>query len=152
MIGSSVEKAGIIRHGAKLLSAVCETTVPRICVLVRKAYGGGYLAMSGAPTHPDAMLALPTAMPALVGPEAAVNAIHYNQIMELPEGERSAFVAAKRDEYAEDIDVYKAAADTFAAEDVVAPEALRDDLVNRFRIYSRRNAATIQRRSAVHPV
>ncbi len=152
MIGSSVEKAGIIRHGAKLLSAVCETTVPRICVLVRKAYGGGYLAMSGAPTHPDAMLALPTAMPALVGPEAAVNAIHYNQIMELPEAERSAFVAAKRDEYAEDIDVYKAAADTFAAEDVVAPEALRDDLVNRFRIYSRRNAATIQRRSAVHPV
>ena len=152
MIGSSVEKAGIIRHGAKLLSAVCEATVPRICVLVRKAYGGGYLAMSGAPTHPDAMLALPTAMPALVGPEAAVNAIHYNQIMELSEAERSAFVAAKRDEYAEDIDVYKAAADTFAAEDVVAPEALRDDLVNRFRIYNRRNAATIQRRSAVHPV
>ncbi|MGI6853686.1 acyl-CoA carboxylase subunit beta [Mesorhizobium sp. 1B3] len=152
MIGSSVEKAGIIRHGAKLLSAVCEATVPRICVLVRKAYGGGYLAMSGAPTHPDAMLALPTAMPALVGPEAAVNAIHYNQIMELPEAERAAFVAAKRDEYAADIDVYKAAADTFAAEDVVAPELLRDDLVKRFRIYSRRNASTIQRRSAVHPV
>lgn len=152
MIGSSVEKAGIIRHGAKLLSAVCEATVPRICVLLRKAYGGGYLAMSGAPTHPDAMLALPTAMPALVGPEAAVNAIHYNQIMELPEAERNAFVAAKRDGYAADIDVYKAAADTFAAEDVVAPEALRDDLIKRFKIYGRRNAATIARRSAVHPV
>lgn len=152
MIGSSVEKAGIIRHGAKLLSAVCEASVPRICVLVRKAYGGGYLAMSGAPTHPDAMLALPTAMPALVGPEAAVNAIHYNQIMELPEAERAAFVAAKRDEYAADIDVFKAAADPFAAEDVVAPEALRDDLIRRFRIYGRRPATTIQRRSAVHPV
>ncbi|MEW5425037.1 acyl-CoA carboxylase subunit beta [Amorphus sp. 3PC139-8] len=152
MIGSSVEKGGIIRHGAKLLSAVCEATVPRICVLVRKAYGGGYLAMSGAPTHPDAMLALPTAMPALVGPEAAVNAIHFNRIMELPEEEREAFVAAKRDEYAADIDVYKAAADPFAAEDVVPPEALRDDLIARFRIYGRRPAKTIARRSAVHPV
>lgn len=152
MIGSTVEKAGIIRHGAKMLSAVCEATVPRICVLVRKAYGGGYLAMSGAPTHPDAMLALPTAMPALVGPEAAVNAIYYNQIMELPEDERGAFVAAKRDEYAVDIDVYKAAADTFAAEDVVEPGMLRDDLINRFRIYSRRPSTMIVRRSAVHPV
>lgn len=152
MIGSSVEKGGIIRHGAKMLSAVCEATVPRICVLVRKAYGGGYLAMSGAPTHPDAMLALPTAMPALVGPEAAVNAIFYNQIMALPEEERADFVAAKRDEYAADIDVYKAAADTFAAEDVVEPEKLRGELIKRYQIYGRRPANPIVRRSAVHPV
>ena len=152
MIGSAVEKAGIIRHGAKLLSAVCETTVPRICVLVRKAYGGGYLAMSGAPTHPDAMLALPTAKPALVGPEAAVNAIHFNKIMELPEEERAAYVSAKRDEYATEIDVYRAAADTFAAEDVVAPEDLRNDLIKRFNIYGQRKAGIIERRSAVHPV
>ncbi|WP_210275238.1 acyl-CoA carboxylase subunit beta [Martelella soudanensis] len=152
MIGSSVEKGGIIRHGAKLLSAVCESTVPRICVLVRKAYGGGYLAMSGAPTHPDAMLALPTAMPALVGPEAAVNAIYYNKIMELPEEDRAEFIRQKRDEFAQDIDVYKAAADTFAAEDVLAPETLRDDLIKRFAIYSRRKAPVIPRRSAVHPV
>ncbi|MCB1516765.1 MAG: hypothetical protein KDJ19_03995, partial [Hyphomicrobiaceae bacterium] len=152
MIGSAVEKAGIIRHGAKLLSAVCEATVPRICVLVRKAYGGGYLAMSGAPTHPDAMLALPTAKPALVGPEAAVNAIHFNKIMELPEEERAAYVSAKRDEYATEIDVYRAAADTFAAEDVVAPEDLRNDLIKRFNIYGQRKAGIIERRSAVHPV
>ena len=50
------KRAAEIPHGAKLLSAVCETTVPRIAVMVRKAYGGGYLAMSGAPTKPDAML------------------------------------------------------------------------------------------------
>ncbi|MBS7707854.1 acyl-CoA carboxylase subunit beta [Chelatococcus asaccharovorans] len=152
MIGSSVEKSGIIRHGAKLLSAVCESSVPRICVLVRKAYGGGYLAMSGAPTHPDAMLALPTALPALVGPEAAVNAIHYNRIMELPEEERADFVKQKRDEFAKDIDVYRAAADSFAAEDVLPASRLRDDLIKRFRIYSRRDAKVINRRSAVHPV
>ena len=52
MIGTAVEREGIIRHGAKMLYAVCESTVPRIDVLVRKAYGGGYLAMSGSPTHP----------------------------------------------------------------------------------------------------
>ena len=80
MIGTAVEREGIIRHGAKMLYAVCESTVPRIDVLVRKAYGGGYLAMSGSPTHPDAVIALPTAKPALMGPAAAVNAIHFNRV------------------------------------------------------------------------
>ena len=80
MIGSEVERQGIIRHGAKMLFAVADSRVPRITVLVRKAYGGGYLAMSGAPMHPDAVIALPTAKPALMGPDAAVNGIHYNKI------------------------------------------------------------------------
>ena len=152
MIGSSVEKTGIIRHGAKLLSAVCETTVPRIAVMVRKAYGGGYLAMSGAPTKPDAMLALPTAMPALVGPEAAVNAMYFHQIAELPASERAAFIKEKRGVYAQDINVYSAAADSFAAEAVVHPNSLRDELARRFEIYSLKKSPTIERRNAVHPV
>ncbi|MDP3857111.1 MAG: acyl-CoA carboxylase subunit beta [Stagnimonas sp.] len=152
MIGSSAEKAGIIRHGAKLLSAVCETTVPRICVLVRKAYGGGYLGMSGAPTQPDAMLALPTAMPALVGPEAAVNAIHFNHIQQLPESERTAFIAQKREEYSADVDVFSAAADPMAVEAVVHPNELRDELIQRFRAYSLKKAMPFEKRNAVHPV
>lgn len=152
MIGSSVEKAGIIRHGAKLLSAVCEATVPRISVMVRKAYGGGYLAMSGAPTQPDAMLALPTAMPALVGPEAAVNAMYFNQIAELPESERAAFVARKREEYGADIDVYSAAADSMAVEAVVHPNELRDELIRRYDAYSRKRAEAFEKRNPVHPV
>ena len=152
MIGSSAEKGGIIRHGAKLLSAVCEATVPRITVLVRKAYGGGYLGMSGAPTQPDAMLALPTAMPALVGPEAAVNAIHFNHIQELPEGERAAFIAEKRGEYAEDVDVFKAAADPFAVEAVVDPNNLRKELIQRFRAYSLKVPAVYEKRNPIHPV
>ncbi|MGI4812586.1 MAG: carboxyl transferase domain-containing protein, partial [Janthinobacterium lividum] len=152
MIGSSAERGGIIRHGAKLLSAVCEATVPRIAVMVRKAYGGGYLAMSGAPTDPDAMLALPTAMPALVGPEAAVNAIFFNQIAALPEGERAAFIAAKRLEYAADIDVYSAAADSMAVEAVVHPDALRNELIQRFRLYSLKQPERFEKRNAVHPV
>jgi len=152
MIGSSVEKAGIIRHGAKLLSAVCEATVPRISVMVRKAYGGGYLAMSGAPTQPDAMLALPTAMPALVGPEAAVNAMYFNQIAELPESERAAFIAKKREEYGADIDVYSAAADSMAVEAVVHPNELREELIRRYDAYSLKNAEAFEKRNPVHPV
>jgi acetyl-CoA carboxylase carboxyltransferase component len=152
MIGSSVEKGGIIRHGAKLLSAVCEATVPRIAVMVRKAYGGGYLAMSGAPTKPDAMLALPTAKPALVGPEPAINAMYFNQIADMPASERAAFIKEKREEYAKDIDVYSAAADPFAAEAVVHPNKLRDELIRRFEIYSMKVSPVIQRRNAVHPV
>lgn len=152
MVGSAVEKTGIIRHGAKLLSAVCEATVPRISVMVRKAYGGGYLAMSGAPTNPDAMLALPTAMPALVGPEAAINAMHFNQIAQLPESERAAFIAKKRQEYAEEIDVFSAAGDSFAVEAIVNPNRLRDELIYRFAAYSLKTAEVFARRSAVHPV
>ncbi len=152
MIGSSAEKGGIIRHGAKLLSAVCEATVPRITVLVRKAYGGGYLGMSGAPTQPDAMLALPTAMPALVGPEAAVNAIHFNHIQALPESERAAFIARKREEYAEDVDVFTAAADPLAVEAVVDPNNLRKELIQRFRAYSLKVPAVYEKRNPIHPV
>ena len=152
MIGSSAEKAGIIRHGAKLLSAVCEATVPRITVLVRKAYGGGYLGMAGAPTQPDAMLALPTAMPALVGPETAINAVHFNHIQALPESERAAFVAKKREEYAKDIDVFSAAADPFAVEAVVHPNELRRELIQRFRAYSLKKPAVYEKRNPIHPV
>ena len=97
MIGAAVEREGIIRHGAKMLYAVCESTVPRIDVLVRKAYGGGYLAMSGSPTHPDAVLALATAKPALMGPAAAVNAIHFNRVLAIEDpDERARFVEAER--------------------------------------------------------
>ena len=152
MIGSKMERAGIIRHGAKLLSAVCESTVPRISVIVRKGYGGGYVAMSGASTHPDALLALPTGMAGLVGPEAAVNALYAKQLAEMPEADREDFVRARREEYARDIDVLGMAADRFHVEAVVEPGHLRDELIARFRIYSRRESKPIERRSAVHQV
>ncbi len=150
MVGSQVERQGIIRHGAKMLFAVAEARVPRICVLVRKAYGGGYLAMSGSPMNPDAVLALPTAKPALMGPESAINAIYLNKIMELPEEERAAFIAAKRKEYEEDIDVYEVASD-FSIEAVVPSDELRDELIQRFEIYSRKDVPPIARRNGVIP-
>ena len=106
MIGTAVERDGIIRHGAKMISAVAEATVPKISVIVRKAYGAGLYAMAGPAFEPDCCIALPSASIAVMGPQAAVNAVFYNQIQAIEDaGEREAFVAAKREEYAADIDV-----------------------------------------------
>ena len=97
MVGSVVEKQGIIRHGAKMITAISEATVPKICVVVRKAYGAGLYAMAGPGFEPDATLALPTAKIAVMGAEAAVNAVYANKIAAIEdEDERAAFVAAKR--------------------------------------------------------
>jgi methylmalonyl-CoA decarboxylase subunit alpha len=152
MIGSEVERQGIIRHGAKMLFAVAESRVPRIAVLIRKAYGGGYLAMSGAPMKPDAVIALPTAKPALMGPDAAVNGIYYNRIQEIQDAaERSRFVAEKQAEYAAGIDVFKIANEN-AVEAVVPANDLRQELISRLHVYRRRPAVPAVRRQAVTPV
>jgi acetyl-CoA carboxylase carboxyltransferase component len=151
MVGSQVERQGIIRHGAKMLFAVASARVPRIAVLVRKAYGGGYLAMSGSPMNPDAVIALPTAQLALMGPESAVNAIYFNKIMELPEEERADFIDKARRTYEEDIDIYEVASD-FSVEAVVPSDQLRDDLIARFETYSRKDVPPTPHRNGVYPV
>ena len=89
MIGKAVERQGIIRHGAKMISAVADATVPKLCVVLRKAYGAGLYAMCGPGFAPDATLALPQASIAVMGPEAAVNAVYFNKIQEKPEAERA---------------------------------------------------------------
>jgi acetyl-CoA carboxylase carboxyltransferase component len=152
MIGSAVERQGIIRHGAKMLYAVADSRVPRITVLVRKAYGGGYLAMSGAPMQPDAVIALPTAKPALMGSDAAVNAVHFNRInaIEDPQ-ERAAFIAEKEEEYAAGIDVFKIANEN-AVEAVVPADELRQELARRLDLYRRRPRVGPARRTGVTPV
>ena len=96
MIGSQVEREGIIRHGAKMITAVAEATVPKFSVIVRKAYGAGLYAMCGPAFDPDACLALPTAQIAVMGPDPAVNAVFYNRIHAIEDAdERAAFVAEK---------------------------------------------------------
>src|SRR5262245_53859718 len=80
IVGAAVEKQGILRHGAKMISAIAEATVPKICVVVRKAYGAGLYAMAGPGFEPDATIALPTAKIAVLGAEAAVNAVFANKI------------------------------------------------------------------------
>ena len=137
MIGTRVEREGIIRAGAKMISAVSEATVPRISVIVRKAYGAGLYAMCGPGFAPDVCLALPTAKIAVMGPEAAVNAVFYNRIQTTPEEEREEFVAGLRAEYERDIDLMLLASE-LVIDDVVPPERLRDDLVRRFALISDR--------------
>ena len=97
MVGTEVERQGIIRHGAKMITAVSEATVPKVSVIVRKAYGAGLYAMAGPAFAPDACIALPTARIAVMGPEAAINAVYANKIAAIDDpDERDAFVAERR--------------------------------------------------------
>ena len=142
MIGSEVERGGIIRHGAKMVSAVSSATVPQFCVVVRKAYGAGLYAMGGPGFGPDATIALPTARIAVMGPEAAVNAVYANKIAEVEAAEgveaRDAFVAARRSEYEEDVDLERLAAD-LVIDHIVEPEDLRSELLRRLRYAAHRD-------------
>ncbi len=96
MIGTAVERQGIIRHGAKMISAVSEATVPKLSVIVRKAYGAGLYAMAGPAFEPDCCIALPSASIAVMGPQAAINAVFYNQIQAIEdEAEREALRRAQ---------------------------------------------------------
>ena len=151
MIGTDVEKRGIIRHGAKMISAVSEATVPKISVIVRKAYGAGLYAMAGPAFDSDAVLALPTAQIAVMGPEPAVNAVFFNKLAELPEDQRAAKRKELEDEYREDVDLYKLASNLIV-DDVVEPEHLREVLIARFRAYATRVSARIERKHGVFPV
>jgi methylmalonyl-CoA decarboxylase subunit alpha len=130
MVGPAVERQGIIRHGADLIAAVSAARVPKFCVVVRKAYGAGLYAMAGPGFEPTATLALPTAKIAVMGAEAAVNAVYANKLAALPPDERDAFVAERRREYDADIDVLHLAAE-LVVDAVVEPERLRDEIARR---------------------
>lgn len=152
MIGTAVERAGIIRHGAKMIFAVSEATVPKISVVVRKAYGAGLYAMCGPAYDTDVTLALPTAAIAVMGPEAAVNAVYANKIAELPtEEERRAFVEQKRAEYRQDIDIYRLASELIVDE-IVPFARLRQELMARFDHYAGKRVARPDRKHGVTPV
>lgn len=151
MIGTKVEREGIIRHGAKLIMAVSEATVPKISVVVRKAYGAGLYAMAGPAFGSDLTLALPTAQIAVMGPEAAVNAVYFNKIQELEGDARKTFVREKQEAYREDIDIRRLAAELIVDE-VILPEHLRAELARRFRLYANKNREFTERRHPVTPV
>ncbi|HXX70091.1 MAG TPA: acyl-CoA carboxylase subunit beta [Polyangiaceae bacterium] len=152
MIGTKVERQGIIRAGAKMIAAVSEATVPKISVIVRKAYGAGLYAMCGPAFGPDACIALPTASIAVMGPQAAVNAVYYNKIQEIAEGpEREAFVAKLRDEYRADIDILRLASDMIV-DVVVSGDRLRDEIGLRIDRASGKRESRPSKRHPVPPV
>lgn len=151
MIGTKVEREGIIRHGAKMIHNVSTASVPKISVVVRKAYGAGLYAMCGKAFSPDAALALPRARIAVMGAEPAVNAVFFNKIQELDEDEREAFVAEKRAQYNEDVDLLKLASDLHL-DGIVAEDALRDELIKRFDLAQSKTVVEYPRRRYVLPV
>ncbi|HVF32468.1 MAG TPA: acyl-CoA carboxylase subunit beta [Acidimicrobiales bacterium] len=152
MVGTAVEREGIIRHGAKMITAVSEATVPKVSVVVRKAYGAGLYAMAGPAFEPEACLALPSAKIAVMGPEAAVNAVYANRIAALPsDAEREAFVAAMREEYEADVDLLRLASE-LVVDAVIEASALRRELVARLSAAGGRRRAFSDRRHGVAPV
>ncbi|HUV09913.1 MAG TPA: acyl-CoA carboxylase subunit beta [Acidimicrobiia bacterium] len=152
MIGTAVEREGIIRHGAKMITAVAEATVPKISVIVRKAYGAGLYAMCGPAFDPDATIALPSAKIAVMGAEPAVNAVYYNAIQQIDDpDERASFIAEKREEYEADVDLVHLAAE-LVVDAVVEPEDLRAELIARLALAQTRVREHFDRRHGVPPV
>jgi methylmalonyl-CoA decarboxylase subunit alpha len=152
MIGTQVERQGIIRAGAKMISAVAEATVPKISVIVRKAYGAGLYAMAGPAYDPDACLALPGAKIAVMGPQAAINAVFYNQLQAIEDpAERERRTEELRAEYKGEIDILHLASE-LVIDAVVQPEDLRDELVKRFAAYAGRVRDWPAKNNPVTPV
>jgi acetyl-CoA carboxylase carboxyltransferase component len=152
MVGTAVEREGIIRHGAKMISAVSEATVPKICVVVRKAYGAGLYAMAGPGFDPDATIALPTAKIAVMGAKAAINAVYFNKIAAIEdEQEREAYIEKLRTEYEEDIDVVRLAGE-LVVDTIVEPEDLRSELIARLEAARDKDRSFSNRRHGVTPV
>jgi acetyl-CoA carboxylase carboxyltransferase component len=152
MIGSAVERQGIIRHGAKMITAVSEATVPKFCVVVRKAYGAGLYAMAGPGFEPDATIALPTARIAVMGPEPAVNAVYFNKIEAIDDPqERQRFIADRRAEFEKDIDLINLASED-VVDAVIEPDDLRAELTRRLAAATRKNRHFSDRHHGVPPV
>jgi acetyl-CoA carboxylase carboxyltransferase component len=135
-----------------MISAVSEATVPKLSVIVRKAYGAGLYALAGPAFEPDACIALPQAQIAVMGPEAAINAVFFNQIQEIEdEAEREAFVKSKREEYSEDIDILHLASE-LVVDAVIEPDDLREQLIRRFALAEGKDRSFAERRNPVTPV
>jgi acetyl-CoA carboxylase carboxyltransferase component len=150
MIGKKVERQGIIRAGAKMIAAVSDATVPKLSIVVRKAYGAGLYAMCGPAFEPEACLALPGASIAVMGPDAAVNAVYYNKIQERPVGpERDVYVEELRAEHRRAIDIMKLASD-LVVDAVVPSDSLRGEVVRR--LLRRRPAPNAAKKHVIMPM
>jgi acetyl-CoA carboxylase carboxyltransferase component len=152
MVGTAVEKQGIIRHGAKMITAIAEATVPKICVVVRKAYGAGLYAMAGPGFDPTPRSRCRPAKIAVMGAEAAVNAVYANKIAALADDDaRAAFVAARREEYEQDIDIVRLASE-LVVDTIVEPADLRGELIRRIALARTKDRHFSRRRHGVTPV
>ena len=135
-----------------MITAVSEATVPKISVIVRKAYGAGLYAFAGPAFAPDACIALPTARIAVMGPEAAINAVYANKIAAIEDdAEREAFIDERRAEFAADVDLLRLASE-LVIDAVVEPDELRADLVARLALAGGKDRVFSDRLHGVPPV
>jgi acetyl-CoA carboxylase carboxyltransferase component len=134
MIGSKVEREGIIRAGAKMIYALSNAEVSKICLIVRKAFGAGLYAMAGPAFESDCVIALPTAQIAVMGPEPAVNAVYFNKIEALPEADRKKFIAEKIAVYEKDVDLMRLSSE-LVIDDIIDFAETRSELAKRFQFY-----------------
>ncbi len=139
MVGSEVEKQAILKRGKQFIYATSTATVPKLCVVVRKAYGAGIYAMCGPAFEPDATLALPGAEIAVMGAEAAINAVYARRLAGVEDpAERAKMEAELREEYRKDIDIH-ATANDLIVDHVVPPSQLRQEIIARLHVYEEKH-------------
>ena len=149
MVGTKVERAGIIRHGAKMLYAVSRATVPKVTVVVRKAYGAGYYVMCGKAYEPDLIVAWPSAEISVMGPEGAVNIIFRKQIeaAEDPDAARAEMIEGIRTT----IDPYIAAGNALI-DDVIDPRETRPTVIRALEMAATKRVQRPRKKHGVMPV
>jgi acetyl-CoA carboxylase carboxyltransferase component len=149
MVGTKVERAGIIRHGAKMLYAVSRATVPKVTVVVRKAYGAGYYVMCGRAYEPDLIVAWPSAEISVMGPEGAVNIIFRKQIeaAEDPDATRAEMIEGIR----RTIDPYIAAGNAMV-DDIIDPRETRPVVCRALELAASKRVERPWRKHGVMPV
>ncbi len=149
MVGTKVEAAGIIRHGAKMLHAVAAATVPKITVVLRKAYGAGYYVMCGRAYEPDLIVAWPTAEISVMGAEGAVEIVFRKQVEEAddPVAKKAELIEA----YRSLIDVYVAARNDMI-DDVIDPRETRPTIIRALELAEGKRVARPWKRHGVVPV
>ncbi|MFB6117596.1 acyl-CoA carboxylase subunit beta [Halosegnis sp.] len=135
MAGSAVEKEGILEKGKKMIYATSAATVPKQCVIVRKAYGAGIYAMSGPAYDPESTIGLPSGEIGIMGPEAAINAVYANKLDAVDDPEERAEMEQRlREEYRRDIDIHRMASEV-VIDEIIPPSELREELAARFAFY-----------------
>ena len=149
MVGAKVERAGIIRHGAKMLHAVAAATVPKVTVVLRKAYGAGYYVMCGRAYEPDLIVAWPTAEISVMGPEGAVEIVFRKQVEEAedPVAKKAELIEAYRGL----IDVYVAARNGMI-DDVIDPRETRPTIIRALQLAEGKRVERPWKRHGVVPV
>jgi acetyl-CoA carboxylase carboxyltransferase component len=151
VVGSAVEKQGIIRHGAKMLFAVSEATVPKISVVLRKSYGAGYFVMNGLAYEADYIVTWPTAEIAVMGPDGAVAIIHRRTLEAVPEEERAERRLELAEEIRQNIDPYVAAGHA-KVDDVIDPADTRAAVARGLRVARDKHVERPWRKHGVLPV